>query len=122
MSRSVKIMLSHVHLYMAGGQFQLALPKRCEVTSTLRIRFGVPRALLYRMAGKFGGEFNLADWRMNQRTAKLNSAKFLVLDVIFFPIARKNFSQTRRPGSLVDVMPSHASINGQRGEFHIFDT
>jgi hypothetical protein len=29
------------------------------------------------MAGKFGGEFNLADWRLDQHTAKLNSAKFL---------------------------------------------
>ena len=30
--------------------------------------------LTYRIAGKFGGEFNLADWRICERTAKLNSA------------------------------------------------
>ena len=28
----------------------------------------------YRIAGKFGGEFNLADWRIWERIAKLNSA------------------------------------------------
>ena len=28
----------------------------------------------YRMAGKFGGEFNLADWRICERSTKLNSA------------------------------------------------
>ena len=28
----------------------------------------------YRMARAFGGEFNLADWRILERSAKLNSA------------------------------------------------
>ena len=30
---------------------------------------------LYRIAGNIGGEFNLADWRICESTAKLNSAK-----------------------------------------------
>ena len=30
---------------------------------------------IYRIAGNIGGEFNLADWRICERTAKLNSAK-----------------------------------------------
>ena len=34
---------------------------------------GLP-GMYYRIAGKFGGEFNLADWQICKRTAKLNSA------------------------------------------------
>ena len=30
--------------------------------------------IYYRIAGKFSGEFNLADWRICECTAKLNSA------------------------------------------------
>ena len=29
---------------------------------------------MYCMAGKFGGKFNLANWRICERVAKLNSA------------------------------------------------
>jgi hypothetical protein len=32
------------------------------------------RILYYRIAGKFGGEFNLAVWRINQPAATLKSA------------------------------------------------
>ena len=35
-------------------------------------------ALQYRMAGNIGGEFNLADWRMSERSAKFKSAKYSV--------------------------------------------
>ena len=36
----------------------------------------MPYENIYRMAGKFGGELNLADWRSDKRAAKLNSANF----------------------------------------------
>ena len=36
----------------------------------------VSRLCAYRIAGNIGGEFNLADWRICESTAKLNSAKY----------------------------------------------
>ena len=33
----------------------------------------------YRMAGIFGGEFNVADWQIYERSAKLNSANIFCM-------------------------------------------
>ena len=36
------------------------------------------------MAGKFGREFNLEDWRIRERSAKLNSANIFAYVIVMF--------------------------------------
>ena len=48
----------------------------CAVCAFIGIKWACVKncTWAYRIAGKFGSEFNLADWRICERTAKLNSA------------------------------------------------